>query len=151
MTDQQQTRPSQVVLERRRQLKSDQRALKQLLGRLKDDLTMVENENYLFMAQHTAEEGGFRSKLSDHKGRKAELDIVLSNHADYGRLKKEINETENKIQEIDDALSDINFYQRQRMVLVTDAFIDASEDLVEQLKEFKTAVELFVESRKHRS
>lgn len=148
MNNPQQTRPSQVVLERRRQLKAEQRQLRQAVSMLKDDLSTVESEVYLFMSREAPEDGGFSTKVSDHKGRRAELDIFLKNHNDYIKLKEEIKEKESRVDEIEDALSDINFYQRQRMVLVTDAFLEASEQLVEQLKEFKKAVELFVESRR---
>lgn len=137
--------PTTVVMEKRRDLKVKLRQTKRTIELKKKDLKLLEARIWIAKTKQTEENGGF--KLKDIKGRNYEFEVELTNHIEYKEIVVEIASLQELVDELEDAISDINFYQRQHLLVAQENFTNAAEVLGKQIVDFKHAVDKFISSR----
>jgi DNA repair exonuclease SbcCD ATPase subunit len=123
------------IVKRRAELKRQIRQLKLNLKEKELELDKLERNLYL-----TTE---FHSNKSDIAGRKREIQAILDNHQEYQELNAETNELRFKVEEAEDIVSNINFYQRERLVIAADRYEKAVDSLSDTFEKFSTSIQLF--------
>lgn len=139
--------PTTVVMEKRRDLKQKLRQTRSTVELKKKDLKSLEAKIWIAKTKLSEDNGGFSSKASDSKGRNYEFEIELNNHIEYKQLVAEIANLQELVEEVEDAVSDINFYQRQHLIMAQENFTNTAEILGRQIVDFKQAVDKFLSSR----
>lgn len=126
------------VVKRRSELKRQIRQIKLTLRDKESQMDKLERNIYL-----TTE---FHSNKSDVTGRKREVQSILDNHEEYQTLVAEVLELRTKLEEDEDIVSNINFYQRERLVIAVDRYEKAIDSLSESFDRFAKTIESFEES-----
>lgn len=126
------------IVKRRAELKRHIRQLKISLKEKETELERLERHIYL--------QTEFVSNKSDLAGRKREIQTILEERTDYQDLLQEVNDLRLKLEEQEDIVSNINFYQRERLVIAADRYEKAVENLSEALVDFTETIHGFQES-----
>lgn len=126
------------IVKRRSELKRQVRQLKLSLRDKESELERLERHIYL--------ETEFQSNKSDLAGRKREIQTILENNSDYQEILSEVHELRAKLEEQEDIVSNINFFQRERLVIAADRYEKAVENLSEALVDFVETIHSFNES-----
>lgn len=125
--------------EHRNALKDKEYAAKKAVVRIKTEIDRIEA---YYLAKSV-----FEAAKADFKKRNAEMALLMDEDERVIRLRAELEQAEKEHHEADKALSEMNYFQRERTIEATRVYRDVTEELGRQIQAFAAAAEIFAEAK----